>query len=388
MPPEQRFRLDNRYPYQVLLTVRYAVGAPGRIRHWLLVGPLLAVLLLTSACGGQSLSPLYGFCAQVVAGQAAPVVKATKEAGFGWLTQQVRWDGLQPTPTTTINWSQLDMAANAASADGIKMMFSVVAAPSWAAVPNGHFPKDPAVFATFLTEMAKHFKGRVQAYEIWNEENFATEVGPGHISPGQYVELLKGSYAALKAVDPTLTVVSGAPTPTGVNNPNIAMDDATYLQQMYAYDNGAVKGYFDVLGAHPEGYANPPEETMANHTQPNFSNHPSFFFRRMEDYRAIMVQAGDGAKKIWATETGYDSNPKAPAGYEYARGLSEQQQADYLVRSIKYARANWPWMGVMFIWNLNFQAVVPQTDEKWGFGVLRSDYSPRPAYTALQQMSK
>ncbi|MGH2519894.1 MAG: hypothetical protein ACRDF8_08835, partial [Chloroflexota bacterium] len=272
-----------------MLAERYTAGAHGRIRHWRLAGPLLAVLLFTSACGGQSLSPLYGFCAQVVAGQTAPVVKATKAAGFGWLTQQVRWDGLQPTPTTTINWSQLDTAANAASADGIKMMFSVVAAPAWAAVPNGHFPKDPAVFATFLTDTAKHFKGRVQAYEIWNEENFATEVGPGHISPGQYVELLKTSYTALKAVDPTLTVVSGAPTPTGVNNPNIAMDDATYLQQMYAYDNGVVKGYFDVLGAHPEGYANPPEETMANHTRPNFSNHPSFFFRRMEDYRAIMV---------------------------------------------------------------------------------------------------
>ena len=71
-----------------------------------------------------------------------------------------------------------------------------------------------------------------------------------------------------------------------------------------------------------------------------------------------------------------------------ARGITEAQQADYLVREMKYARANWPWMGVVFVWNLNFQAVVAQTDEKWGFGVLRQDYSPRPAYTALQKMQK
>ncbi|HEU0166392.1 MAG TPA: hypothetical protein VFS62_01355 [Chloroflexota bacterium] len=350
-----------------------------------------AILLFTSACGGSSpqpLSPNYGFAAQVVAGQAAKTVQATKDAGFGWLTQQVRWDGLQPTADATINWGELDSAVNATSAGGIKMLFSVVAAPQWAAAPGSQFPAKPADFVAFLNQMVTRYKGKVQAYEIWNEENFATEVGKGHIDAGAYVELLKASYQAIKAIDPTITVVSGAPTPTGVNDPNIATDDATYLQQMYAYQNGAVKAYFDVLGAHPEGYANPPEENVANHTQQNFVNHPSFYFRRVEDYRAIMMQAGDGDKKIWATETGYDSNPQAPQGYEYARTLTEQQQADYLTREIKYARANYPWMGVMFIWNLNFQAVVPQTDEKWGFGVLNADYSPRPAYTALQKMPK
>lgn len=355
-----------------------------------LLSLIFVLTIVTSACGSspQPLSPNYGFAAQVVAGQAAASVKATKQAGFGWLTQQVRWDGLQPSAGAAIDWSQLDTAANAASQGGVKMMFSIVAAPAWASSPRSQFPKTPADFLPFLTQLVTHFKGRVQAYEIWNEENFATEVGPGHIDAGQYVELLKAAYPAIKAIDPTVTVVSGAPTPTGVNDPNIAMDDATYLQKMYAYQDGVVKSYFDVLGAHPEGYANPPEENVANHTQANFSTHPSFFFRRAEDYHAIMVQAGDGDKKIWATETGYDSNPQAPAGYEYARGLTDAQQADYLVRAIKYARTNWPWMGVIFIWNLNFQAVVPQTDEKWGFGVLNADYSPRPAYTALQKMAK
>jgi hypothetical protein len=40
------------------------------------------------------------------------------------------------------------------------------------------------------------------------------------------------------------------------------------------------------------------------------------------------------------------------------------------------------------IWNLNYQAVVPQSDEKWGFSVLRSDWSGRPAYFALTSMAK
>src|SRR5690349_18714376 len=113
-----------------------------RTRFGALLLPL--VILVSSACGGSSaqpLSPNYGFAAQVVAGQWDKSVKATKDAGFGWLTQQVRWDGLQSQPNAAIDWSQLDSAANAAANGGVKMMFSVVAAPDWAANPGSHFPK-------------------------------------------------------------------------------------------------------------------------------------------------------------------------------------------------------------------------------------------------------
>lgn len=330
----------------------------------------------------------FGFGAHVINNQAGSAVAAVQDAGFHWVKQQVRWCDFQPDQGTAPNWSELDAVANDAAAGGLDVMFSVVCAPTWAAVPNGAFPKDPALLATFMSSMASHFKGRVEAYEVWNEANFAREVGPGNINAGNYVEILKAVYPAVKNADPSAIVISGAPTPTGVNDPNVAQDDLTYLSNMYAYQNGVVKGLFDVLGAHPQGYGNAPEETVSNHTQPNFSNHPSFFFRRVEDYRNLMTQVGDANKVIWATETGYDSNPQAPASYEYARGISEAQQADYLEREIAYARSHWPWMGVMFIWNLNFQAVVPQTDEKWGFSVLRGDYSPRPAYVALQHVPK
>jgi hypothetical protein len=42
----------------------------------------------------------------------------------------------------------------------------------------------------------------------------------------------------------------------------------------------------------------------------------------------------------------------------------------------------------MMQWNLNFQLAVPQTDEKWGFEVVRNDWTGRPAYAALSQMPK
>ncbi|HLG73008.1 MAG TPA: cellulase family glycosylhydrolase [Chloroflexota bacterium] len=331
----------------------------------------------------------YGFAAEMIGASATQVTAATKNAGFGWVKQQIRWDGLQPSPTSTPNWGPADAAVNTANAAGLKVMFSVVAAPAWAAVPGGHFPAHPSDAAAFFGAMAAHFKGRVQAYEVWNEENYAVEMGPG-VGPntaGAYVEALKAVYPAIKAADPNAIVVTGAPTPTGVNDPNIGERDITFLQQMYAYQNGVVKQYFDALGAHNEPFGNQPQETVQNHTAAGWSNDPSFFFRQVEDYHNLMVQNGD-TKPIWETEVGYDSNPQAPDAYGYAKLITEQNQADWLVALFNYTKQNYPWMGTMFVWNLNYQAVVPQTDEKWGFGVLRADYSPRPAYTALAAMPK
>ena len=42
----------------------------------------------------------------------------------------------------------------------------------------------------------------------------------------------------------------------------------------------------------------------------------------------------------------------------------------------------------MFVWNLNFQQVFGPDDERWAFGIVRADQSPRPAYLALQSMPK
>ncbi len=330
----------------------------------------------------------YGFTVDMQGGRELQLVNLTKDAGFTWMKQQVRWKDIQPTPDGPLNWGEADAGADAASAWGVKMMFSVLDAPAWAAVPSGHFPRNPQDLAKFMAAMAAHFKGRVQAYEIWNEENYATEVGPGNINAGSYVELLKAVYPAIKTFDPNAIVVSGPPTPNGLMDPNVAIDDLFFLQQMFQYQDGIVRNYYDALGAHPEGYGNAPEQTVATHDMPSFSNHPSFFVRRVEDYRKLMVAQGQGAKPIWLTDIGYASNPAPPAGYEYESYLTEAMQADYLTREIWYIRANWPWVALMFIWNLNFQAEVPQNDEKWGFGVLRPTYDPRPAYLALKALPK
>jgi hypothetical protein len=168
------------------------------------------------------------------------------------------------------------------------------------------------------------------------------------------------------------------------------MDDLAYLRGLYALNNGEVKNYFDVLAAHLSGFSNPPDCTLATplcSLSGAWNTDPSFFaFTRLGQYRDVMSQAGDD-KKVWLTEFGYDSSTVSVPGYEYSTYISEDAQARFLVQAMQIARQT-PYIGGVMVWNLNFQMVVPQTDEKWGFAVLRSDFSPRPAFSALAAMPK
>ena len=85
-----------------------------------------------------------------------------------------------------------------------------------------------------VAKVAERYRGRVQAIEVWNEQNLWYEAGGvGRINAANYVQLLQLSYRAIKAVNPEMIVVSGALTPAG-NVGEYAIDDVEYLQQMYA----------------------------------------------------------------------------------------------------------------------------------------------------------
>ena len=65
-------------------------------------------------------------------------------------------------------------------------------------------------------------------------------------------------------------------------------------------------------------------------------------------------------------------------------------EVQFFQRHVMPARTQMPWVGAMFVWNLNFPAVtgLSPNDEKVPFGIVNRDWSPRPAYRALQTMPK
>jgi hypothetical protein len=365
-------------------------GAAGLLSAMLLLAPVQAQSSTAAARNGWG----YGF--QVQLWQYDPtaatnVVGDVQQAGFNWITEQIEWDAVETAPGS-YDFTELDNIVALGQKAGLNIMLSFEHAPVFYRTDtSGLMPGDPTTFGAFMGAVASRYAGQVQAYELWNEENLDREAGTGNVDPSTYLPLLEAGYTAVKASDPNALVLLGAPSPTGVDIPGSVMNDVSYLQNLYAINGGEAAGYFDVLSAHPSGFSNPPDctpDTPFCSLSGGWNTDDSFFaFTRVGQYRDVMVQNGDANKQIWFTEFGYCSNSAPPPGYEYCRYVTEDQQGQFLQQAFEMAR-NTPYVGAMFAFNLNFQLSVPQTDEKWGFGIIRSDYSGRPAYGRLLGMPK
>jgi len=320
------------------------------------------------------------------------VLSLVSDLGLSWVKQQVRWSEIEGSDNN-YNWGATDNIADAAQAAGLRVMYSVVAAPDWArpGKPGDGPPDDDQDFADFMGAMAARYKGRVHAYEIWNEQNLSREWEGVPLSAADYVQLLTAAYGAIKAVDPDAIVVSGAMAPTGIISSE-AIDDRLFLTQMY---DAGLSSVCDAVGAHPYGFANDPEiyyEGGDPDPDRGWDTHPSFYFRNtLEDYYTTMTAYGDAGKQVWGTEFGWPTidgmGVPVNDGYGYAADIDEQQQADYITRAYAWA-SDWGHAGVLFLWNLNMWPEAGAENEMAKFGIVRGDWSPRPAYTALRAMPK
>jgi hypothetical protein len=316
-------------------------------------------------------------------------------AGFDWVRQQVVWKDVEG-PQGNYAWGELDKIVADVAAHKFKLLVNIVQSPNFYNATNG-LPQDPKSLGDFVEAMAKHYGEKIAAYEIWNEQNLAHENG-GHVTvedAGHYVDILVECYNRIKAVNPNALVLAGAPSSSGVNDPSAAVSDENYFRAMYRYKDGIIKTHFDAQGVHPGGSANPPDTMWPDNpsTAQGWTNDPTFYFRHVEDVRKFMEEEGVGDKQIWITEYGWATKNVTP-GYEFGNQVSFDQQRDYIVGAIKRAYQKYrypdgsPWLGVMFLWNMNFAVLWGQQGnpehEQASFGILNPDYSPRPAFVALQ----
>ncbi len=296
-----------------------------------------------------------------------------QHADFAWVRQQIHWRDIETSPGS-YDWSALDRAIAAAHQASLQVLLSVVASPSWATANRaGGLPDAPAALAGFMRVLAAHYAGIVGAYEIWNEPNLAVENGGTAATPAHYLAVLKAAYPAVKQSDPCALVLAAPLAATATTDPAIAADDLQFYRDLYWLDDRAFLRSADLIAIHPGGGDHPFDARWPD-DQPAQSR---FYFRHIEEIRAIMQQAGD-PRQAWVTEVGWATSavPGAPPP------ITPEQQATNLVGAFQLARRQYPWITGMFAWNLNF--AVLGTDEKSAFGILAPDWTPRPAYIALQ----
>jgi hypothetical protein len=224
-------------------------------------------------------------------------------AGANWVRIDVGWASLQPRRNRMAQWyiDRIDFVVNAARKRGLRVLATLWWTPEWAngGRARGVPPKRNSDFARIAGWAASHFRGRVAAWEIWNEPNHPDFFSA---SPKRFAKLLKAAYPAIKAADPSALVVSGGP----------AYNDVEWLSGVYEGGGGP---YFDVLATHP--YMAP-----ADLSPQTPDNGTKWTLRHVEAVRTLMVQEGDVAKPIWFTEFGWSSHRDERKAESWRKGVT------------------------------------------------------------------
>lgn len=324
-------------------------------------------------------------------------LKLAQDAGFRWIKQMFQWNYIEGRAKGQFEWNEPDRIISAIERYEMNTLARFDFSPMWArpkgADPNLDGPPEKAKdFGDFLSAFARRYRGRVGAYQIWNEPNLARDWNGVPPDPKEYTELLKIAYVAIKEQDPAATVISAGLSPTTADGP-IAMPDLKFLKEMYA---AGAKSSFDMLGVHGAGFKSPPEadpaviakDPAATNNDPSSEEAKRVYaFRHVEDLRKVMVDNGDEKKKVSIVEFGWTSDTRPDSPYRW-HAVTEDQKAQYIVGAYDYAKKNWrPWISLMSTIYLPAPKWT-EKDEQWHWSITDPQGNLRPAYNAIKAMPK
>lgn len=343
----------------------------------------------------------YGVVANFVGQNIQPLPSLISRIKATWVKQEVLWRDFEPVQGQ-INFAALDPIIDALEAENLSILLTVTTAPTWARSmqeENGP-PDNYEDYAIFVGALAARYAGRVDAYEIWSEPNIRSRwksvIHP--IGAEAYLDLLRLAFNAVKAADPNAVVVSAGLAPTGFNDALNseagdvevnAVDDRVFLSQLY---QGGLPEFVDAVGAHPMGWANPPDAvccTAAEGVTTHFESPTFYFLNTLQDYRQIMTQNSDGDTPIWVTKFGWGTSEDLGQADEiniFMTYTSLDEQAQYITRAFEIG-ATLGYIGPMFLYNLNgCQTLGNYSVESCYYALIGSSGVPRPAYAALEAM--
>lgn len=312
---------------------------------------------------------------------------AIRDAGFGYIREQVAWQefergqkgGYWDERWQRPTWENLDRLVDLAREYGLEMIARVDYPPDWAQQPGTQWHASPPTrfedYGDFVYTLAQRYKGRIKYYQVWNEPNLTIEWGLRPVDPAEYVRLLRVAYSRIKEADPAAVVIAAALAPTIEKGPQ-NLSDLEFLRRMY---EAGARDYFDIASVNPYGLRSGPDDRSFAADDTNFS--------RPIQAREIMVQYGDAAKPIWASESGWCAlPPDFPLLPVYGR-TTRAQQAEYTGRAYERVLREWPWMGVVVLWHFRMVDNRLASQQAYYFGVLSDDFAPYEVYDRLGNLS-
>jgi len=307
--------------------------------------------------------------------QIAALLDVAKSSGVGLIKTRFDWATLQPTRESPFLWTQYDTIVREARTRGLRVVGILGDSTQWASIAISTDPDDwrhsppkdreiPA-WANYVKRVVGRYKADVQAWQIWENpsaQNFRSV-------SRSYRKLARAAVDAARLSDPNAIV--HAAEPGGV--------ELDFIADLAA--NGLTPS-LDGVQLYP-----------VSQWQPGVPNAPENFVLPLATLRD-KLQLNDGkTRDYWIGGVAFpamESGGSAMTSKEQQALLntySVTAQADYLVQMFSLALAG----GSEKVFWSSLQDE-PQSGTSAaaaaGNGLLRADGTPRPALSALQQISK
>lgn len=273
--------------------------------------------------------------------------RAMREAGFRWARVDLTWNWVEEAPGV-FRWDELDrLAADARQAD-IRLVGILGYCPSWASSGPDiyHPPRSTAQWKRYVRAIVGRYRGDIRHWILWNEPNNRTFFR-GTVQ--QYItQVLVPGARAVKEADPGALVCG----------PDLAHLAGCHWDTWMDAVLSQAGGCFDVITHHC--YKDTAEEVFRQLEGPRW-------FWEAPSVLQILRRHHQETKPFFLTEAGWRSNK-----------IGEKAQADRLDALLR-GRASRPWIRKMFIYELCDSSAEP------GYGLLRRDRSPKPAFVAVKR---
>lgn len=270
-------------------------------------------------------------------------------AGFKFIRMDFDWGGIERKPGD-YSWAGYDELTANLEKRGLRAIYILdYSNEIYEPAASPQHPESVAAFARWAGAAARHFQGRRIIWEIWNEPNIDFWKPKPDVK--QYIALAQATCQAVRESDPQATIIA----------PASSEFPWAFLEALF---KAGLLEQLDAVSVHPYRDPRRPPETA------------------FPDYlrlRALIERYASPARKtmpIISSEWGYST---------HNRGVSLPAQAAFIVRQ---QLANL-WRGVpLSIWYDWKNDGNDAAENEHNFGTVYPDLRPKPAYEALQVMTR
>jgi hypothetical protein len=297
-------------------------------------------------------------------------LKTARRLGVRYLRCAFSWNGIEKQQGR-YDWRFWDDLVAAAQKQQIGLIPYVAYTPEWAARERNQFykqpPRDPHLYADFMSAAAARYRGRIRSWELWNEpDNKDYWTG----TPAEFAALVTLAARRIREADPAAVLVLGG----------MANGPSAFFRSLIAEHR--LDRHVDVIAVHayPESWLNERAEQIFDDWLPAIRN---------------LVPAGP---ELWLNEMGYaDYRLKPDAASIYGTNVfyryehTPVYQAAMLFKMHVMARAD----GALSLSGWYRIDDFPHADTRIGtdlvnhhLGLLDSRGRPKPAFRAMRLFNR